>query len=248
MSGARSPHRRGGLAEIPYTVEALGEDALLLRFGGRIDVATNARVHAVVHLIQRHRPAWLRDLVPGYTSLALFVDGDVFDPGVDPVAEAAAWLRARLSAVDDGFDQAGHGRRVEIAVRYGGEHGPDLEDVAAATGMPARAVIERHCAVEYQVAMLGFAPGFPYLLGLDPALTMPRLHTPREKVAAGSVGIGGAQTGIYPREGPGGWRIIGRTAQTLFDPQRQPPALLAPGDRVRFVAVDDDFPADAPPP
>lgn len=228
------------MAEIPDTIEALGEDALLLRLGDRIDADVNARVHTVTRHIQRHRPAWLRDLVPGYTSLALFVDGDAFDAHVDPVAEAAAWLRARLSTIDDGLDPAGHGQCVEIAVRYGGEYGPDLEDVAAATGLSACAVIERHCAVEYQVAMLGFAPGFPYLLGLNPALAMPRLHTPREKVAAGSVGIGGAQTGIYPREGPGGWRIIGRTAQTLFDPQRQPPALLAPGDRVRFVAVDDD--------
>jgi KipI family sensor histidine kinase inhibitor len=85
--------------------------------------------------------------------------------------------------------------------------------------------------------MLGFAPGFPYLLGMDPRLAMPRLPTPRARVAAGSVGIGGAQTGIYPRSGPGGWRLIGRTTMTLFDAAREPPATLAPGDRVRFVAA-----------
>src|SRR5207342_511454 len=97
--------------------------------------------------------------------------------------------------------------------------------------------IERHSAGRYKVAMLGFAPGFPYLIGLDPALAMPRLDTPRTRVEAGSVGIGGAQAGIYPQAGPGGWRIIGRTRQVLFAASRTPPAQLAPGDQVRFVPV-----------
>ena len=104
-------------------------------------------------------------------------------------------------------------------------------------GSTKTTVIVRHCAVEYRVAMLGFSPGFPYLLGLDPRLAMPRLDTPRTRVAAGSIGIGGAQTGIYPQAGPGGWRIIGRTALALFDPLHDPPTLLAPGDRVRFIAT-----------
>jgi KipI family sensor histidine kinase inhibitor len=125
----------------------------------------------------------------------------------------------------------------DIAVHYGGEHGPDLDALAEHAGLPSRDVIELHAAGEYRVAMLGFSPGFPYLLGLDPRLAMPRLDTPRTRVPAGSVGIGGAQTGIYPQSGPGGWRIIGRTTLALFDPLHDPPTLLAPGDRVRFIAA-----------
>jgi len=219
---------------MPYTIETLGEDALLLRLGDAIDAGVNARVHALSQRIERVRPSWLRDLVPAYASLALFVDADAFDCTLDPLAEAGHWLQRQAFAGDD----AGIvGRSVEIPVRYGGEHGPDLTALATHAGLGEDDVIARHCAVEYRVAMLGFSPGFPYLLGLDPLLAMPRLDTPRTRVPAGSVGIGGAQTGLYPQAGPGGWRIIGRTTLALFDPLRDPPALLAPGDRVRFIAA-----------
>lgn len=215
----------------PYTIEALGEDALLLRLGDTIDAGINARVHALAARIGRARPPWLRDIVPAYASLALFVDPDGFEPALDPQVEAEHWLQ-RLDAVED--DDGRNARLVEIPVHYGG---PDLADVALHAGLSEADVIARHCALEYQVAMLGFAPGFPYLLGLDPLLAMPRLDTPRTRVEAGSVGIGGTQTGIYPQAGPGGWRIIGRTATVLFDPKCDPPALLAAGDHVRFVVA-----------
>ena len=219
---------------MPYTIETLGEDALLLRFGDAIDAGVNARVHALSQRIERVRPSWLRDLVPAYASLALFVDADAFDCTLDPLAEAGHWLQQQAFAGDDADIV---GRSVEIPVRYGGEHGPDLAALAAHAGLGEDDVIARHCAVEYRVAMLGFSPGFPYLLGLDPRLAMPRLDTPRTRIPAGSVGIGGAQTGIYPQTGPGGWRIIGRTTLVLFDPLQDPPTLLAPGDRVRFIAA-----------
>jgi KipI family sensor histidine kinase inhibitor len=125
-------------------------------------------------------------------------------------------------------------------VLYGGEHGSDLESSASELGLSPAELIARHTAGDYTVAMIGFAPGFPYLSGLDPALALPRLATPRARVAAGSVAIGGAQTGIYPRESPGGWRVLGRTPWVLFDPDRQPPTRLLPGDRVRFRAIDAD--------
>ena len=148
------------------------------------------------------------------------------------------WLRAHVGQLTlDPGERTATARTVEIPVVYGGDCGPDLDSAAAELGMTAEQLLQRHANGEYTVAMIGFAPGFPYLLGLDPALALPRLATPRTKVAAGSVGIGGAQTGIYPRESPGGWRLIGRTPLVLFDPAREPPALLAPGDRVRFVAV-----------
>ena len=218
-------------------IELLGEDALLVHFGNSIDADLNTRVHALARRIESVRPAWLRDIAPSYASLALFVDLDVFRPTLDALDEATTWLRQVLVG-EEFIGRMGEGRLVEICVHYGGEDGPDLEALATHAGLSTIQVIERHVAVEYRVAMLGFAPGFPYLLGLDPALAMPRLQTPRTRVAAGSIGIGGDQTGIYPRSGPGGWRIIGCTTQALFDPHRDPPSLLAAGDRVRFVAVD----------
>ena len=223
-----------GSSHVIPKIELHGEDALLVRFGESIHADLNARVHALTLRIESARPAWLRDIVPSYASLALIVDLSAFPSPMDALGEATTWLQKMLGG-EDAVDRMAEGRLLEINVRYGGENGPDLASLAEHSGLSIREVIQRHVAVEYHVAMIGFAPGFPYLLGLDPALAMPRLQTPRTHVAAGSIGIGGAQTGIYPRSGPGGWRIIGRTAQVLFDPSRSPPSLLAPGDRVRFV-------------
>lgn len=217
-------------------VEAIADNALVLRIGDRIDPDTNARVHALCERIRAQRPVWLRDLVPAYASVGVF-----FDPLRIEADALETWLRATLDTLPTGAEQAASSTRtVDIPVVYGGEAGPDLESAAAELGLTAAELAERHAAGEYTVALIGFAPGFPYLLGLDPALALPRLATPRTSVPAGSVGIGGRQTGIYPRESPGGWRLIGRTPLVLFDPSRDQPALLAPGDRVRFVAMDDD--------
>ncbi len=128
---------------------------------------------------------------------------------------------------------------VEIPVCYGGAFGPDLEDVAALHGLTPAEVIRWHSSPRYRVLFLGFLPGFAYLTGLPPGLATPRLDTPRQSVPAGAVGIGGAQTGVYPLDSPGGWRIIGRTPCLLFDSDREPPALLRAGDRVRFVPVPE---------
>jgi KipI family sensor histidine kinase inhibitor len=224
-------------------IELLGEDALLVHFGNSIDADLNTRVHALARRIESARPAWLRDIVPSYASMALFVDLDVFPPMLDALDEATTWLRHVLVS-GEFVDCMPEARLVEISVRYGGDNGPDLAALAAHAGLSVSEVIKRHVAVEYRVAMIGFAPGFPYLLGLDPLLAMPRLQTPRTRVAAGSIGIGGEQTGIYPRSGPGGWRIIGCTTQALFDPQRNPPSLLEAGDRVHFILAGN-FPEDA---
>ena len=221
-------------SRLPAAIETLGEDVLLLRLGDAIDAATNARVHAIARQIHAFRPPWLRDIVPAYASVALFIDLDAFPATADPLEAATHWLQQQSF---DGDATGVQARLVEIPVLYGGIDGPDLEAVAAHAGLSPRDVIRRHAMGEYTVAMLGFAPGFPYLIGLDPALAMPRLETPRTRVAAGSVGIGGAQTGIYPKPGPGGWRVIGRTDAVLFDPQRACPCLLMPGDRVRFLPV-----------
>ena len=216
--------------------ERLGEDALLLRLGDAIDADTNARVHALAATLRTGRPAWVRDIVPAYATLAVFIDPMAMWGVEDPLATAEAWIAETIPR--DGIASEAPpatGTMKEVPVRFGGEDGPDLEVVAGAAGLSASDAIARFCAPVYQVAMLGFSPGFPYLLGLDPALAMPRLETPRTRVPAGSVAIGGAQAGIYPRESPGGWRLLGRTPLGLFDHEREPAALLAPGGLVRFV-------------
>ncbi|NOT89523.1 MAG: 5-oxoprolinase subunit PxpB [Lysobacter sp.] len=213
--------------------EALAGDAWLIHLGTTADTATNAHVHAIVARIRATAPSWLRDLVPAYTSLGVFFDGSI------DADSARDWLRAQCLA-DIETTTAPPSRTVEIPVCYGGAHGEDLEAAATELGIAPAELIARHGEATYTVAMIGFAPGFPYLGGLDPTLALPRLATPRTHVPAGSVAIGGAQTGIYPRESPGGWRLLGRTPLRLFDARRDPPSLLAPGDRVRFVAIDAD--------
>jgi len=215
------------------SVEHLGDEALLLRLGDRIDAEVNAQVHALAATLDATRPPWVRDIVPAYATVAVFVD---VSGAPDALALAEAWLMATLREPTAALP-ASAPRTLEIPVHFGSDDGPDLALIASAAGLSEAEAVERFCAPAYQVAMLGFAPGFPYLLGLDPVLAMARMDTPRTRVAAGSVGIGGAQAGIYPREGPGGWRIVGRTPRGLFDAEREPPALLGPGDRVRFVAA-----------
>lgn len=218
-----------------FAIERLGDAALLLRFGDAIDAALNRRVHRAARQVVAARTSWLLDCVPAYATLGVFVDVTQLDGVADPLAVAEAWLRETLADLQDDDDVSHDDRIVEIPVRYGGDDGPDLADVAQHAGVSVDEVVQRHAGGEYTVAMLGFAPGFPYLLGLDPRLATPRLATPRADVPAGSVAIGGAQAGLYPQRSPGGWRLIGRTDAVLFDPAREPPTLLQPGDRVRFV-------------
>jgi KipI family sensor histidine kinase inhibitor len=207
---------------------------LLLRLGETLDAETNRRVHACATSLRAQAPGWLVDITPAFASLTLHVDATRIG-GDDPLRVAHDWLAGWRARIDDAPVDA---HCIEVPVWYGNEAGPDLADVAAHAGIAIDEAIARHATGEYTVAMLGFAPGFPYLLGLDATLAMPRHVTPRKRVEAGSVGIGGAQTGIYPNAGPGGWRLIGRTPLRLFDAQRDPPSLLRAGDRVRFVAID----------
>jgi KipI family sensor histidine kinase inhibitor len=216
--------------------ESLGDQALLLRWGEVADVKANRQVHSLARKLRAKPEPWLIDCVPAYASLAVFFDASVIGDN-DPIRVVKEHLSAMLADAESQFEST-ESRLVEIAVCYGDEYGPDLDDVANARGLTAAQIIEKHAQQEYLVAMLGFSPGFPYLLGLDPLLAVPRLSTPRTHVSAGSVGIGGAQTGIYPNEGPGGWRLIGRTPLPMFDARRESPALLLPGDRVRFVPID----------
>lgn len=167
------------------------------------------------------------DIVPGMNNLTVLPDPARQDIGEIPAQLMALWQQAADMALPQ--------RQVEIPVHYGGEYGPDLAAVAAHCGLSEQQVIHRHSAAQYTVFFLGFQPGFAYLGGLPAALATPRRAEPRLRVPAGSVGIGGEQTGIYPASSPGGWQLIGRTALQLFEPQREPPSLLLPGDSVRFI-------------
>lgn len=227
---------------MPFVVEPCSEDALLLRFGDSVDIDLNAEVHAAARALRGAGLRGVVDIAPAYASILLRFDPSAWSDVADgpPHERLEQALRAALRQAPPAERTSADGPIVEIPVCYGGAHGPDLAELAAHAGMSPEEVVARHGAAVYTVAMLGFAPGFPYLLGLDPALHMPRRATPRTRVPAGSVAVGGAQTGVYPRELPGGWNLIGRTPLALFEPRRDPPCLLAPGDRVRFRAITAD--------
>lgn len=178
----------------------------------------------------------VRETVPTYRSL--LVHYDPIAVGYDEIAGALERLTADSLARPIEFGPDAGAPVVEIPVSYGGADGPDLDEIASRAGLDPGELIRRHLAGQYRVAMLGFAPGFPYLTGMDPTLACPRLAVPRTHVPAGSVAIADGQTGIYPYAMPGGWRLIGRTGVRLFDPERDPPATLLPGARVRFVRAD----------
>jgi KipI family sensor histidine kinase inhibitor len=198
----------------------VGERALLVEVG---ELETVHRLHAALRELD---PPGVVELVPGYRTLLVVADPEK--------AQLLDELAARLPALELPPAEAVAGEPVEIPVTYDGE---DLEEVAGLTGLDADEVVRRHTEPEYTVAFLGFSPGFPYLVGLDPALEVPRRDTPRTSIPAGSVGLAGTQTGIYPTASPGGWQLIGRTDVTLFDPGRDPPALLGPGGRLRFTVA-----------
>lgn len=221
--------------------EALSESAMLIRLDQCIDIKINARVHQLCRVLHEAHLAGIEDIMPAYASILLRFDPETFTKGADSDPHQALWQRMQplWNAMDGSQADTDMGRLHKLPVCYGGECGEDLDLVATHCGLTPAQVIKRHCAPEYRVAMLGFAPGFAYLLGLDPALEMPRHDKPRTRVPAGSVGIGGAQTGIYPRQLPGGWQLLGRTPGRLFDvANAERPALLEPGDRVRFIPIN----------
>lgn len=224
----------------PIEISPLGDTGLLLRWPQRIDVSVNSDVQRLAASLQAAPIHGITDVIPAYASLALIADARWLALQDHGVTTLITQLESRLATLAQ--DDAIPTRHITIPVFYGGEFGPDLDELAAHCGLSADEVVQRHAAAEYRVAMLGFLPGFPYLLGLDEKLAMPRMETPRVRVPAGSVAIGGAQTGIYPRESPGGWRIIGRTSVCLFDEKSSPPTLLLPGDRVTFRAAEKESP------
>lgn len=219
-------HARVGLPRLLPASDA----ALLVVLGDGPSEAATAAVLALLAELAARPPRGVLDLRPAYASLLV-----VFDPRTTTLAELARAVEPLLPP--PGPPLAPAVRSVEVPVCYEGDCAPDLTDVARGAGLSPEEAAGLHASSSYRVAFLGFSPGFAYLLGLPPSLATPRLPAPRLAVPAGSVGIAGGQTGLYPRPTPGGWRLVGRTPLALFSPSREPAALLAPGDAVRFVAI-----------
>ena len=213
----------------------MGDQALIVEFGERIDPALSAYIAAIARRLRDSLPIGVFDIVPAYSTLALHYDPAAVGAGSSPYEALAeiigTWLKTQS------VDAAPAGRLVEIPVCYGGTFGEDLETLARNRRLSVDEAIAIHSGTPSHVHMLGFVPGFAYLGGLDARLETPRRDTPRARIPAGSVGIGGEQTGVYPLETPGGWQIIGRTPLPLFAPDAVPPCLLNAGDTVRFVPI-----------
>jgi len=209
-----------------------GEQGLVVEFGTEIDPAVNAQVHRLAKILTDELPEQILEVVPTYRSLMVYFDPLVI--GRENLQENIARYLTSLETVAAASDTT---RIITIPVSYGGEFGPDLEFVARHNCVTEDEVIAIHTSTPYLVYMIGFTPGFPYLGGMSERIATPRLKTPRVKIPAGSVGIAGKQTGIYPIESPGGWQLIGRTPLMVFNPSAKSPFLFAAGDYLQFAAI-----------
>lgn len=229
MASAQTPLHVVATVRQPSVIP-LGDRALTIGMPDGDGVSARDRVRCLLRAIHTSVPAGVTGIVPALRSITLHYD---------PARVSFATLARHLADAVDALVITPEPRRdpVVIPVCYGAAFGPDLDDVASAHGVTAEAIVDWHTAPRYTVAMIGFLPGFPYLDGLPTALHTPRRSTPRTAVPAGSVGIGGSSTGVYPFVSPGGWHLIGRTPLTLFAARRDPPSLLSAGDAVRFEPI-----------
>lgn len=208
----------------------VGDQAISVEFGNEISLEANQKVRLLASALSTYRIKGVVEWVPTYRSLLI---------QYNPLEISWDELRAQIKKLENSSDNqtSVQERLIEIPVCYGFQYGPDIERVAKHNEITVEAVIEKHTAPTYRVYMLGFTPGFPYLGGMDPRLATPRLEVPRTKITAGSVGIAGNQTGIYPVDSPGGWQLIGRTPLKLFNVYSVEPIVLRAGDQLRFVSI-----------
>lgn len=224
-------------------ITALGDRALIVELARRIGDEAPSRIHQVCSWLSDARLPGVIELVPAATTVTVFYDPVTLKKSGAPKQDLAGWLSSRLKerlALLPNATALPSTRLIEIPVCYGGDFGPDLESIAERAKCSQEEVVALHSEAEYVVLQLGFAPGFPYLHGLPVALRFPRRETPRTRVPAGSVAIANGQSCVYPSEIPGGWHVLGRTPLRLFEPDRTPPVLLQPGDRVKFRPISPD--------
>ena len=209
-----------------------GDSSLLVEFGKEISPQINRRIAATVQLMKEQHIEGVVDMIPAFCSLLV---------NYDPRVISYEKMKRRLERLASVEIRTGEEKRTifEIPVIYGGEYGPDLAGIAAHAGLTEDEVVAIHSSTDYLIYMLGFLPGFCYLGGLDERIHTPRLPNPRLKIRAGSVGIGGSQTGIYPLDSPGGWQLMGMTPVKTYDPERETPILVEAGNYIRFVPVDE---------
>ena len=227
------------------TMSPLGDSAVIIQLGEGISEQTHRVVSALTKRIENDPFPGFIECVPAFTSVTVFYQPfEVYrkmesGKAVDsPYEKVKALIEHHLQELT--MKEETNQRTVEIPVCYGGRFGPDLEEVADINGLTAEEVIDIHTSGEYLVYMIGFAPGFPYLGGMSEKIAAPRRSSPRTSIPAGSVGIAGMQTGVYPLSTPGGWQLIGNTPLELFKPYEQPPSLLRAGDIVKFVSVTEE--------
>jgi len=208
-----------------------GDQALLVEFGDSINIELNDRVRNLMFQLEESKEDWIIDLVPTYKSLLV-----IFDPTLSTRKYIESYILSFVSNI--GENSKSEDRLIKIPTLYGVDFGLDLNFVAENSKLSIEEVISLHSEPNYRVYMIGFAPGFPYLGGLNKKLSTPRLDTPRITIPSGSVGIAESQTGIYPNDSPGGWQLIGRTPLNLFDPNREQPSLLVAGDYIKFEPLE----------
>lgn len=214
---------------------ALGDAAVLVEFADHLDLATNTRIQVLAHAIRSRAVPWVRDVVPALASLAVHVDPVLlgFGDATEPVRQLVA------SCMDDApATQLRPHHVVRVPICYDAEFGLDLNDISERTGLGVAEVIQRHLQSDFRVLMVGFAPGHPYLGGLDPGLSVPRRSAPRVRMPCGAVAIANTQCVVYPFEIPGGWSVVGQTPLRVFDAKRSRPSLFEPGDQVHFERID----------
>lgn len=213
-------------------IVAAGDSSILIEFGNEINEEVNRKITMIVQLMHAQHIEGVVDMIPAFCSLLI---------NYDPRIVSFEKMKKRMQELVKMDMKAGAQRKkvFEIPVCYGGEYGPDLENIASHAGITAEEVIQIHSSRDYLIYMLGFLPGFCYLGGLDERIHTPRLANPRKKISAGSVGIGGSQTGIYPLDSPGGWQLMGMTPVKTYDPEREVPILVEAGDYIRFIPVDE---------
>lgn len=224
---------------MPHSITPLGDSALTVDFGNIISDDIHRKVLLLVRALEEAGLPDIKDVVPAYSSVSVFYDGIAL---LKRHKSAFGYMSRQIKALlsQSVKTDVADFRMVEVPVCYSRKYGLDLVDISEQTKLPVEEIIHLHTAIKYKVYMIGFLPGFAYMGDVDESIAVPRKPEPRAKIEAGSVGIAGKQTGIYPLASPGGWQIIGRTPIQLFDTQKAEPVFFRAGDEVRFYSITED--------